>query len=349
MNPRERIVTNIHRLPHPQDVEREASLWFARLNADDVSREDRVRFAAWLQQHPSHGRAYDALCSTWQELERSGPIVRAVYFGQAMIAAGSPPQRRSRWRLIATAAGIALLALGFGWYRYHTPDQTVFQAAIGEQTTVSLPDGSSFTLNSNSLARVEYTTRRRIVVLQRGEAFFRVVHNPERPFWVHAGDSWVRDVGTEFNVDMRGPRVVVTVREGIVKVLTALSSAKPPADPGLIRSAASITAGEQVNVIGRAEILHSLPPQQLSRLLAWRTGSLYFQDQPLGEVADELMRYTHLKIQFSDPQLRQLRVGGTFRTTPAGAQALLRMLHDGFGMRIRRVGHDRVEVLARPK
>ncbi|MGC8519797.1 MAG: FecR family protein [Steroidobacteraceae bacterium] len=342
-------MSNIHRLPRPQDVEREASLWLARLNADDVSSDDRARFAAWLQQHPSHGRAYSALGGTWQELERSGPIVRAVYFGQAMIAAGVPPQGRSRVRIVALVACVALLALGFSWYRYRHPDQTEFQAAVGEQTTVSLPDGSSFTLNSNSLAHVEYTGRRRIVVLERGEAFFRVVHNPKRPFWVHAGSSWVRDIGTEFNVDMRGARVVVTVREGIVKVLTALSSAKPPADPDLIHSAASITAGEQVNIIGRAEILHTLPPQQLSRLLAWRTGSLYFQDQPLGEVADELMRYTRLKIQFSDPQLRQLRVGGTFRTSPAGAQALLSMLHDGFGMRIRRVGHNRVEVLARPK
>jgi transmembrane sensor len=349
MSPDGRNVGNVHRLSRRQDIEREASLWLARLSADDVCAEDRERFAAWLREHPTHERAYRALRETWDVIEKAGPLVRAVQFGQTMNAVFMPRPRRARWQLAALAAGAALIALGVGWYRYRYPDQTVFQAAVGEQTSVSLPDGSSFTLNSNSLARVEYTRHRRIVLLEHGEAFFRVVHNPKRPFWVHAGSSWVRDIGTEFNVDMQGTSVVVTVREGMVKVLTAASSAEPPADPNLIRSAAALTAGEQVNIVGRAEILHDLPTAQLDRLLAWRTGTLYFQDQPLGQVTDELMRYTHLKIEFADPALRQVRVGGTFRTSPAGAEALLRMLHDGFGITVRRIGNDRVELEASRK
>lgn len=72
--------------------------------------------------------------------------------------------------------------------------------------------------------------------------------------------------------------------------------------------------------------------------------TVYFQDKPLGHVADELMRYTNLKIEFSDPALRQLRVGGTLRTTPEGADALLALLHDGFDMTIRHDGPDRVYI-----
>jgi ferric-dicitrate binding protein FerR (iron transport regulator) len=71
---------------------------------------------------------------------------------------------------------------------------------------------------------------------------------------------------------------------------------------------------------------------------------VYFQDEPLGDVADELMRYTHLKIEFGDPALRQLRVGGTLRSSPEGADALLTLLHDGFDMTIRRDGPDRVYI-----
>lgn len=71
---------------------------------------------------------------------------------------------------------------------------------------------------------------------------------------------------------------------------------------------------------------------------------MYFQDETLGDVADELMRYTHLKIEISDPELRQLRVGGTFRSGPEGADALLKLLHDGFDMTIRRDGPDRVYI-----
>src|SRR6202011_2333847 len=106
----------------------------------------------------------------------------------------------------------------------------------------------------------------------------------------------------------------------------------------ITESAAPVTAGEQADVHGRAEVIHELNSALLSRRLAWRKRSLYFQDQPLGEVVNELMRYTTLKIEFDDDALRQLPVGGTFQTSPEGAEALLTLLHDGFGTTIRRDG-----------
>ena len=40
---------DIHRLPDLAKTEREAADWFARMNADDVTADDRSRFEAWLQ------------------------------------------------------------------------------------------------------------------------------------------------------------------------------------------------------------------------------------------------------------------------------------------------------------
>src|SRR6185437_15331561 len=296
MRQRGRAVVDLRHIPDREEAERQASDWLARLNADDVSEEDRRRFAEWLRASPVHAKAYEALCATWQELEKSGPLVRAVYFGQAMIAASAPRPRRRRWAAAAAiAATLAAIALAAVW-GLRPQDDSTFQAAVGEQTTVALPDGSTLKLNSNSRARVEYTPAARVVHLDRGEAFFSVVHNANRPFWVHAGSSWVRDVGTAFNVYLAPSGVVVTVSEGAVKVLHSGSGGVPPSDAAAISAAASVSA-----------------------------------DEPLGEVADELMRYTNLKIEFSDPALRKLRVGGTFRTSPEGAEALLTVLHDGFG------------------
>lgn len=336
-------MVDLRHIPDREEAERQASDWLARLNADDVSEEDRRRFAEWLRASPVHARAYEALCATWQELEKSGPLVRAVYFGQAMIAASAPRPRRRRWAAAAIAATLAAIALAAVW-GLRPQDDSTFQAAVGEQTTVALPDGSTLKLNSNSRARVEYTPAARIVHLDRGEAFFSVVHNANRPFWVHAGSSWVRDVGTAFNVYLAPSGVVVTVSEGAVKVLHSGSGGVPPSDVAAISAAASVSAGEQLKVNGSAEALRDLDAAQLSHLLAWRGGSLNFEDEPLGEVADELMRYTNLKIEFSDPALRKLRVGGTFRTSPEGAEALLTVLHDGFGMTVRRDGPDRVYI-----
>ena len=337
-------MVDVGHLPTREDAEREASVWFARLNADDASEGDRSRFTDWLRASPAHGKAYDALCGTWRELEKSGPLVRAVYFGQAMNAASAPRPRRRRWTTpVAAAATLAAVALVAVW-ALRQQDESTFQAAVGEQTTVVLSDGSTLKLNSNSRAHVEYTPDARVVFLDRGEAFFSVVHNVNRPFWVHAGNSWVRDVGTSFNVYLAPSALFVTVSEGAVKVLHSGSDELPPADAAAISAAASVSAGEQLKVHGRAEALRDLDEAQINRLLAWRQGSLDFENEPLGNVADQLMRYTSLKIEFGDPALRNLRVGGTFRTSPEGAEALLTVLHDGFGMTVRRDGPYRVYI-----
>ena len=335
---------DVHRLPDPEDTEREASDWFARMNADDVSADDRARFDAWLSAHPCNVKAYDELVATWNELVKSAPLVRAVSFGQAINAASARAVPARRWLAGAIVAAMAVVVVGVAWSLYQQNEGNGFQTAIGEQVAITLPDGSSFNLNTNSRVEVDYSPHSRVIHLEHGEAYFNVAHDTQRPFWVHAGDRWVRAVGTAFNVYVKPAGVQVTVSEGTVNVISAKDYASPPSDPSYARSAATVTAGEQADAHGRADVVRSLNAAQLNRLLAWRKSSLYFQDEPLGSVVDELMRYTPLEIEIVDESLRDLPVGGTFQTSPDGAEALLRMLQDGFGTRIRRVGTDRVYI-----
>ena len=332
----------IRRLPSAEQAEREASEWIARLQADDVSVEDRARFAAWREAHPLHVKMYDELAATWKELESAGPLVRAVNFGQEMNAAATPPTRR-RWQALA-AAGVGAVALVGVLSFYFQKEDTGFQTAVGEQAQVALPDGSSFALNTNSRIRVQYNPSTRVIHLDQGEAFFEVAHDTKRPFWVRAGGSWVRAVGTAFNVYIRPSGVEVTVSEGTVKVVSNGSSEPPRTDTPVAATVASVTAGEQVDVQGDSEVIHQLDSSRLNRLLAWRKSALYFQDQPLEEVVEEMMRYTNLKIEIDDAALRQVPVGGTFQTNPDGVEALLTMLHDGFGATIRRDQQGHVHI-----
>jgi transmembrane sensor len=331
----------VHRLPDPQATEREASDWFARMNADDVSADDRARFEAWLSAHSCNAKAYAELEATWKELVRAGPLVRAVYFGQVMNAASARTARAPRWLAGAAAATVAAIVLSVSWNFYKQQADTRFQTGIGEQVAVMLPDGSSLNLNTNSQVDVDYSERSRVIRLERGEAYFNVAHDTQRPFWVHAGNRWVRAVGTAFNVYVRPAGVQVTVTEGTVNVVDANGGRSPPSDA---KSAAAVTAGEQADAQGNADVIRALNAAELNRSLAWRNRSLYFHDEPLGNVVNELMRYTRLKIEVVDDSLRQLPVGGTFQTSPEGAEALLRMLQDGFGAQVRRAGADHVYI-----
>lgn len=312
-------MSEVHQLPESDRIDQEASEWIARLNADDVSDVERKQFAAWRDAHPMHARSYDELMGTWQAFTAAGSLVRAVSFGHSMNAATVP--RSFQWRWVAAAA-VLILGISLYWYTADRVPEQVLQTAIGERASISLSDGSTLELNSNTLARVSYSRRTRTIHLDRGEAYFKVKHDTERPFWVMSGGSWVRAVGTEFDVYLRTRDLRVTVSEGAVKVGTAPVSV--------------ISAGQQVDIGTSAAVMRELSATDLTRSAAWRTGTLYFENQPLGEVIDELSRYTSARMIVTDDTLRLLPVGGTFQANAQGAELLLSMLQDGLGVRLRR-------------
>jgi ferric-dicitrate binding protein FerR (iron transport regulator) len=47
-----------------------------------------------------------------------------------------------------------------------------------------------------------------VIYLGRGEGFFKVAHDVRRPFWVVTPSSWVRAVGTAFNVYVKADAVM---------------------------------------------------------------------------------------------------------------------------------------------
>jgi transmembrane sensor len=243
-------------------------------------------------------------------------------------------------------AAIGALTAAYWW---ESRSETFFQTAIGESASVSLPDGSSLELNSNSLASVDFEPQRRIIHLQRGEAFFKVAHDTRRPFWVVAGHSWVRAVGTAFNVYLRPTDVEVTVSEGTVKVASHEREREIPSDEALAATPVSIlNAGDQADLGKQMATIRGLPPADLRRSMAWRVGTLYFENRPLSEVVEEMSRYTPLRLEIEDPTLRELPIGATFHANPEGAEALLRMLQDGLGLQVRREGKQRALIARRP-
>lgn len=327
-------MADIHRLPNIEEVERQASEWIARLNADDVSVDDRAQFETWVGAHPLHARTYEEMLRTWRQFTQAAPEVAL-----AAVAHSPQPARSSdsprRWRQFAVAASLAIVAVWLGFYLRAQVEEVTFQTALGERSTISLPDGSTLRLNSDSQARVDYSLGSRVVYLERGEAFFDVAHDARRPFWVTTGHSWVRAVGTAFGVYLNRKGVQVTVHEGSVKVGLAERLVAPTEDT-LKSASAVLAAGEQADLQGKVTTTRRLTSQQLARAAAWQQGWLYVDGLHLCEVIDQLNRYTPRQLVLEDARLCSLAVGGAFQANPQGADALLTMLEQNFGARIRR-------------
>lgn len=329
-------MTEIRRLPIRKDVEWQASAWVERMQADDCTDADRARCLAWRREHSLHERIYQETLTVYRQLRALAPSVRATSFDIEMHADARRHRRWPRWAgMAAVLAMVAVLVVPL-WHHWRASSE--FETGVGEMAALTLPDGSRMELNSDSAARVAYSDDARVIHLDRGEAYFAVAHDTARPFWVVTGSTWVRAVGTAFNVYRREGDVRVTVREGRVKVAAVAGNQDTPSDEVLARVPVSLlAAGEQVDVRPSGPAKRVLPPPAVEREVAWRTGTLDFDGRPLHEVIDELARYTPLQITL-EPETRDLRVGGTFQTNPKGVESLLAALHDGLGLQVRRDG-----------
>ena len=165
----------------------------------------------------------------------------------------------------ALAAASVIIALGLGWRWYQsTPkgkyDQLISAAkspleevvnTTSTNLTVNMPDGSHAILKPES--KLSYTksfTGNIREVYLSGEAFFDVIKNPSKPFFVYANGLITKVLGTSFWVKAyeEDKQVTVLVKTGRVSVFAQKNTQNPdPETNGLV-----LTPNQQV-VFGKAD------------------------------------------------------------------------------------------------
>jgi hypothetical protein len=69
---------------------------------------------------------------------------------------------------------------------------------------------------------------------------------------------------------------------------------------------------------GPSGIIQDVHTTSAAKVISWRDGVLALEGEPLGQVLDELARYTDDRIEVADPRIRALSVGGVLNQA-AGA------------------------------
>jgi transmembrane sensor len=285
-------------------IDNEAALWTWRLDSGPLTTAEQDQFDVWLGEDNRHRHALEELRRTWSMLDRlaerppeklaalAGPQPQRIFVG-----------RKRYWE--AAAAAMLVVALGAALWITRRPGMQVMSTAVGQHRRVALADGSELTLNTDTLLAVELTQQRRDIYLRRGEAHFDVVHDAARPFYVHAGDTVIRDVGTQFEVRLHSDRDIdVLVDEGRVEV-------RGPVAADWVRA---LSAGEQLSIAGPRLKVMSVSPRQVANDLAWREGALVFDGEPLSQALVEVGRYTRMRIVLAGPKAASLPISGRFRT-----------------------------------
>jgi len=308
-------------------IEEQAAQWLLRSEQPDWSEEQDARLREWLDQSYSHKAAFWRLEHGWRKADRLGALG-----GGAAVPAQRVPAF-ANWQRVAIAASIALMIVLVPTYFIASRDisgggqQTAeqqFSTALGARKTVALADGSKVELNTETIGRALVNDRQREFWLDRGEAYFDIVHDAARPFVIYAGTRTVTVLGTKFSVRRDGDRVTVNVIQGRVKVDLGPSRSGGPST--------TIGVGDTAVAEGGSTIVASRSLEQVERAMSWRQGMLTFDNATLADAAAEFNRYNARKIEILDDQAAQTRIGGTFEAN--NVDAFARLLREAYGVKV---------------
>ena len=310
-----------------QSVLDQAYAWVVALRRENVEEKNFEDFSDWLMADECHQTAWEQALDFWQTLGATSqlPVDELLIktSQQQTMAIDEQPSLVQRWgglwRPVALAFSLAVI--GFIALFNFQPHGHAYKAETGQYLAVTLDDGSVVELNTNTEVEVLFSDSARNVNLLRGEAFFTVASDSQRPFTVSVGGGKVRAVGTAFNIYRSSEQIaIVSVTEGIVRVEEAGGTSVSTARSQLLTIDEAIVI-DRVRGLSRSDVHNE-------QVTAWRRGQLLFDNTTISEAVEMLNRYLRKKVILADDVSKNTRISGTFssrqkRETLTGvAQAL---------------------------
>lgn len=306
--------------PNFAQLEQQAMLWQARLSSDMCPEADRIEFAQWLQQSPAHQKAWQDINQFWNSLDTINPDdLLEPQTHSAEVIALKPKQRPIKTALALAASLLLALGLFLPKIDYYLADYNV---AAGQQKQITLSDGSSILLNTNSAFSVSFNQQQRLITLHQGEAFFQVAADKARPFIVQTAAGQVQALGTAFDVKQQDQQTQVTVFEHAVSITTKQGQRLD-----------KLQTAEQLKF--SADSLQTASKVNLQRAAPWHQQRIVFQDKALVDVVAELNRYRPGKIICFNDSIKNLPITGVFGI--ADTELALQAIEQSLPVKITRI------------
>lgn len=283
----------------------EAADWMVQLQSGSATDDDRCAIAQWQGRSAQHAQAWQRA----QAILGDFNSVPAAIAGDTLKRIGrkKPLGRRQALGLLLVAGPAAWLAYRQLPWQQWTADQ---HTAIGEQKSLTLPDGTRLLINTGSSLNIAFSEQVRRIELLKGEVLITTAKDSaHRPFIVHTRHGTARALGTRFSVRVGEQASRVAVTEGAVELMAEHAS------QGVI-----VKAGEQgAFSVDRVAAVEPLDESALT----WENGMLLAQHMRLADLLEELGRYRAGVLRCHD-SVANLTVSGAFslRDTDASLHLL---------------------------
>lgn len=221
-------------------------------------------------------------------MEQQNPIVFSIAKPKADVQVKSENGRKiSRWNCMKEELVVDEMPAA--------EERLVVDVPQGEKLTVSLPDGTKVYLHAGSSLKfpTRFNDSLRVVEL-KGEAYFAVAKNKEKPFVVKTSTMQTTVLGTEFNVKALGTSDDnVVLVSGSVSVAAASSSR-------IIRPGQMLKVGND----GRLAV----EEVDVTPYTCWRDGYIYFDDITLKDALIYIAREFNYDVEFHDSSLLNMKI-----------------------------------------
>ncbi|WP_421941229.1 FecR family protein [Pedobacter sp.] len=238
---------------------------------------------------------------------------------------------RGKWWL-KIAAAIALIGAITFLYRYYSVNQSitttmeakVFTTKSGERKKITLPDGSVILLNAKSSLAIgkEFNVTCREVSL-KGEAYFDVTHNKDKPFKVATTDFNINVLGTAFNVKAYPDEV--SSEATLIRGLITMEAVNGNGGIITLKPSQKVTFYKVQPVINQPKVVkpkvvrpeitinhYTLIKDSTIVETAWTKNRIEIYDQNFDEIKDVLEKWYNVEIRFKDPEIEKYRFTATF-------------------------------------
>lgn len=288
-------------------------LLILRLLSGEADFNEKNRIAKWLDLSVENKKLYIDLREIWlstgiQENADQYNLDKAIHQFRDHIGKAKTKQKREirLIQFVRNYAAVFILALAlplsyyYGTRNIAEQSMTTICCALGDKSTIILPDSSKVWLNSGSRLSFnsDFKNCGRNVILE-GEAFFSVSKEKEHPFRVMASGIEIKVLGTQFNVKAYNDErsVSTTLVEGSLQITSQGESL-------LIKPDQKIVFNKETRKMSLNELTDTSPE------IDWKKGRLIFRNESLEELGPKLERWFDVDIVFADEQVKRRKFTG---------------------------------------
>ena len=212
-------------------------------------------------------------------------------------------------RVAASIVILMILFMGVLYIQYSTNNDFVKDTwyekttSLGQKSILTMLDGTKIILNAeSSLKYPKHFDKNKREVFLKGEAYFEVTHDSERPFIVTSDNISTTVLGTKFNIKSfpEDKEIAVSLVEGSVKI-NSESSEEIFLTPSQQLLYDKTTGREEV---GQFDVL---------QVTGWKDNILIFNNVSLEKAFAELERSFGVEFQLQDDSLKNTKIKANFK------------------------------------